>query len=76
LGLKTVKKVSLITTYIILKFLYGIILFSWNQTWLHKADCEVKKALQDILHLQPSTTAHVLYAKRAMEGKQQQQPSM
>jgi hypothetical protein len=68
LALKPLQKVNLILERIIPKFLYGIILGGPSLTRLHAADKCVRMAVKEILHLHPSTTDHVLYARKKDGG--------
>jgi hypothetical protein len=68
LALKPLQKVKLIVERIIPKFLYGLILGSPKVTRLQMADQQVRAVIKDILHLHPSTTDHVLYAKKRDGG--------
>jgi hypothetical protein len=68
LALKPLQKVNLIVERIIPKFLYGLILSSPKVTRLQVADQQVRSVIKDILHLHPSTTDHVLYARKRDGG--------
>lgn len=68
LALKPLQKVNLIVERIIPKFLYGLILSSPKVTRLQMADQQVRAAIKEILHLHPSTTDHVLYARKRDGG--------
>jgi hypothetical protein len=66
--LKPLQKVNLTVERIIPKFLYGLILGSPKVTRLQMADQQVRAVIKDIPHLHPSTTDHVLYARKRDGG--------
>nr|ADX60049.1 R2 protein [Kalotermes flavicollis] len=68
LALKPLLRVNLILERIIPKFLYGIILGGPSLTRLNPADKCVRMAVKEIVHLHPSTTDHVLYARKNVGG--------
>jgi hypothetical protein len=68
LALKPLQKVKLTVERIIPKFLHGLILGSPKETRRQMADQQDRTVIKDILRLHPSTTDHVLYARKRDGG--------
>jgi hypothetical protein len=68
LPLKPMQRVNLIIERIIPKYMYGLVLCVPKVTRLHMADQEIRAAIKDILHLHPSTTDSLFYARKRDGG--------
>lgn len=68
LYLKPQQKIDLITTYLLPKFTYGLLMYPPSNTVLKLLDSEIRQQAKEILHLTPSTATGFFYTPKLKGG--------
>lgn len=68
LALKPPQKLDLICTYIIPKFIYGLLVQPPSESVLRLLDSEIRQQIKEILHLVPSTAKSFFYTPKRHGG--------